>query len=117
MKTSRTLLRRVFPAVLLMAGFGYLVATAQTSKPSNAAPAQDQMQQPDQQKPAADAKTFTGKIVKNGNLLVLSDQAGKKTYQLDDQQKAQGFLNQDVKVTGVLDASTGMIRVTSIDPS
>jgi hypothetical protein len=64
-----------------------------------------------------ETKTFAGKIVKNGNLLVLSDQTGKKTYQLDDQQKAQGFLNQDVKVTGVLDASTGTIRVTSIDPS
>ena len=116
MKNFRTLLRSVFPAALLIAGFGYLVATAQTSKPSNVASAQDQMQQPDQQKPAPETKTFAGKIVKNGNLLVLSDQTGKKTYQLDDQQKAQGFLNQDVKVTGVLDASTGTIRVTSIDP-
>ncbi len=113
----KTLLRSVFPAVLLIAGFGYLVATAQTSKPSSTASAQDQMQQPDQQKPTADTKTFSGKIVKTGNLLVLSDQTGKKTYQLDDQQKAQGFVNQDVKVTGVLDAGTGMIRVTSIDPS
>jgi hypothetical protein len=113
----KTLLRRIFPAVLLIAGFGYLVATAQTSTPSSTASAQDQMQQPDQQKPVAETKTFTGKITKTGNLLVLSDQTGKKTYQLDDQQKAQGFVNQDVKVTGVLDAATGMIRVTSIDPS
>jgi hypothetical protein len=107
---------RLLPAVLLIAGLGYLVATAQTSKPSTA-PVQDQMQQPDQQKPVAETKSFSGKIVKMGNVLVLSDQTGKKTYQLDDQQKAQGFLNQDVKVTGVLDASTGIIRVTSIDPS
>jgi hypothetical protein len=111
-----TLIRRAFPAVLLIAGFGYLVATAQTSKPSNVAP-QDQMQQPDNQKPAPETKTFAGKIVKTGNVLVLSDQTGKKNYQLDDQQKAQGFVNQDVKVTGVLDPVTGMIRVTSIDPS
>ena len=112
-----TLIRRAFPEFLLIAGFGYLVATAQTSKPSNVAPAQDQMQQPDNQKPAPETKTFAGKIVKTGNVLVLSDQTGKKTYQLDDQQKAQGFVNQDVKVTGILDASTGTIRVTSIDPS
>jgi hypothetical protein len=116
MKKFGTLLRTVFPAVILIAGFGYLVATAQTTNPSSTASAQDQMQQPDQQKPAADAKTFSGKIVKTGNVLVLSDQTGKKTYQLDDQQKAQGFLNQDVKVTGVLDPATGTIRVTSIDP-
>ncbi len=117
MKKFGTLLRSVFPAVLLIAGLGYLAASAQTSKPSSTASAQDQMQQPDQQKPAVEAKTFSGKIMKTGNVLVLSDLASKKTYQLDDQQKAQGFVNQDVKVTGVLDASTGMIRVTSIDPA
>jgi len=36
--------------------------------------------------------------------------------ELDDQQKAQDFLNKSVKVTGVLDASTGTIRVTMIEP-
>ncbi len=116
MKKFGNLLRTVLPAVLLIAGLGYLAASAQDSKPNNAVSAQDQMQQPDNQKPAAETKTFAGKIVKNGNALVLSDQDGKTTYKLDDQQKAQEFVNKDVKVTGVFDASTGIIRVSAIDP-
>lgn len=117
MRKFRNLLRTVFPAVLLIAGLGYLAATAQNLKPYNVASAQDQMQQPDNQKPATETKTFAGKIVKNGNALVLSDLDGKTTYKLDDQQKAKEFVNQDVKVTGILDASTGMIRVSAIDPA
>ncbi|MGP0018332.1 MAG: DUF5818 domain-containing protein [Candidatus Sulfotelmatobacter sp.] len=117
MKKFRDLVRTVFPAVLLIAGLGYLAATAQNSRPNNVVSAQDPMQQPDNQKPATETKTFAGKIVKNGNALVLSDQDGKTTYKLDDQQKAKEFVNQDVKVTGVLDASTGMIRVSAVDPA
>ena len=60
-------------------------------------------------------KTFSGKIVKTGGKLVLTT-ADKTTYQIDDQQKAQDFLNKSVKVTGVLDAATGTIRVSAIDP-
>ena len=44
-----------------------------------------------------------------------SDAVNKTTYQLDDQQKAQDFRNNNVKVTGVLDA-TGTIRATAIEP-
>jgi len=115
MKKIVAAVRSVFPAVLLIAGFGYLFATAQTT--NNAVSALDQMQQPDNQKPAAEAKTFAGKIVKQGSALVLTDLDGKTTYKLDDQQKAHDFLNKDVKVTGVLDASTGVIRVTAIEPA
>jgi hypothetical protein len=64
---------------------------------------------------AAAEKTFSGKIVKSEGKLVLKT-ADKTTYQIDDQQKAQDFLNKTVKVTGVLDAETGTIRVTAIDP-
>jgi hypothetical protein len=53
--------------------------------------------------------------VKSAGKLVLTT-ADKTTYQIDDQQKAQDFLNKSVKVTGVLDAATGTIRVTAIDP-
>jgi len=42
---------------------------------------------------AAAVTTFSGKIVKSGDKLVLTDMNNKTTYQLDDQQKAQGFLN------------------------
>jgi hypothetical protein len=107
------LVRVALSAAILVAGFCCVgqTAIAQNSNPS----AQDQMQ-PDHQKPAAETKTFAGKIVKAGNTLVLSDPEGKTTYKLDDQQKAKEFVNKDVKVTGVLDASTGMIRVTAIEP-
>jgi len=119
MKKIGAVLRNSLPAAIVLAGFCYVgqMATAQNSKPYNVVSAQDQMQQPDNQKPAAETKTFTGKIVKSGNLLVLSDAEGKTTYKLDDQQKAKEFVNQDVKVTGVLDDSTGVIRVTAIEPA
>ncbi|HMB83457.1 MAG TPA: DUF5818 domain-containing protein [Terriglobales bacterium] len=80
---------------------------------------QQQPTQPDTQNPATTAseKTFSGKIVKSGNKLVLTAADSKTIYQLDDQQKAQAFLNKSVKVTGVLDASTGTIRVSAIDPA
>jgi hypothetical protein len=81
-------------------------------------PTTQQQQIPnDQNAPSAvSQKTFSGKIVKSGDKLVLTDADSKTTYQLDDQQKAHDFLNQTVKVTGVLDASTGTIRVTAIEP-
>ncbi|MFZ0760763.1 MAG: DUF5818 domain-containing protein [Candidatus Sulfotelmatobacter sp.] len=114
------LLRNVLPAALVIAGLCYVgqTVTAQNSKP-NAVSAQNQMQQPDNQnsQTAAATKTFAGKIVKDGDVLVLSDTEGKTTYKLDDQEKAKKFVNQDVKVTGVLDDSTGIIRVTSIEPA
>ena len=79
---------------------------------------QHQPMPPDDQNSAnaASEKTFSGKIVKSGGKLVLKGADGKTTYQIDDQQKAEDFLNKSVKVTGVLDADTGTIRVTAIDP-
>jgi hypothetical protein len=65
---------------------------------------------------SASVNTFSGKIVKSGDKFVLAASDNLTTYQLDDQQKAQDFLNKSVKVTGSLDASTGTIRVRAIDP-
>jgi hypothetical protein len=117
MKKTGILLCAALPAAIALGGFCYAgqAATAPNSTLTNAVAAQDQMQRPETQKPAAETKTFSGKIVKAGNMLVLSDAEGKTTYKLDDQQKAKAFVNKDVKVTGVLDDSTGMIRVTAID--
>lgn len=88
------------------------------SAAANKTAAQQQPMQPGDQNAAnaASEKTFNGTIVKSGDKLVLTA-ADKTTYQLDDQQKAQYFLNKSVKVKGVLDASTGTIRVTAIDPA
>jgi hypothetical protein len=69
-------------------------------------PGEDQM--------ASSVTTFSGRITKSGNRLVLADVDNKTTYQLDDQQKTHDFLNKSVKVTGVLDTTTGTIRITAI---
>jgi uncharacterized iron-regulated membrane protein len=94
---------------------------AQSASDSERNPtAQQQPMQPDNQTSAVNAaseKMFKGKIVQSGDKLVLTAADGTITYQLDDQQKAQVFLNKSVKVTGVLDASTGTIRVKAIDPA
>jgi hypothetical protein len=78
-------------------------------------PTTQEQQMPDDQNAASQA-TFIGKIVKSGDKLVLNDADNKTRYQLDDQHKAHDFLNQTVKVTGVLDASTGTIKITAIEP-
>jgi predicted membrane-bound mannosyltransferase len=66
---------------------------------------------------SASVNTFSGKIVKSGNKLVLAATDHLTTFQLDDQQRAHDFLNKRVRVTGSLDTSTGTIRVAAIDPS
>ncbi len=62
------------------------------------------------------SKTFTGKIIQSGDKLVLTDATGEAIYQLDDQEKARAFLNKNVKVTGILDATTKLIHVSDIEP-
>ncbi|MGA7079433.1 MAG: DUF5818 domain-containing protein [Terriglobales bacterium] len=98
-------------AVLLFASQPAFAQSA--ASPRN--PTTQEQQMPNEQN-AASQTTFSGKIVKSGNKLVLTDADNKTTYQLDDQQKAHDFLNQTVKVTGVLDASTGTIKITAIEP-
>jgi len=101
--------------VLTLAG---MPATAQSSTTHDSASAQQAPSQPSgDQSSASEQKTFTGKIVKTGDKLVLTDSENKTTYQLDDQQKAGEYVNKTVKVTGVLDATTGTIRVSAIDPA
>jgi hypothetical protein len=120
MKKLRAVLLNVLPMLAVMAGLCLVgqPVIAQNATPHNDAAAQQQpAQQPDDQSSAAETKTFTGKIVKTGDKLVLSDAEGKMTYLLDDQQKAKEFVNKSVKVTGVLDASTGTIRVSAIEPA
>ena len=121
MKSLRAALIHVLPAAIMIVGLSLVwqPAVAQNTTPYNdvAAAQQQPAQQPDSAGSASEAKTFTGKIVKDGDKLVLTDADGKTTYQIDDQQKAKAFLNKSVKVTGILDASTGIIRVSAIEPA
>ncbi len=66
---------------------------------------------------SADAQTqsFSGTIVKARNHYVLK--TDKMTYQLDDETKAKQFEGKQVNVSGTLDKSTSVIRVTDIQPA
>jgi Protein of unknown function (DUF5818) len=108
--------------VLAQSGSNSAPNTSTQSQPIQAQPTQLQPAMPPDQNaqatPAsADKPSFIGKIVKSGGKLVLADAASNTTYQLDDQKKAHEFLNQSVRVTGVLDAATGTIRVSTIGPA
>jgi hypothetical protein len=77
-------------------------------------PAAPTAQQQEGQLP--DTKTFSGKIMKSGDKLILQDSVGESTYQLDDQKKAKAFQGKNVKVTGTVDAVTNTIQIAKIEP-
>jgi hypothetical protein len=60
------------------------------------------------------AQTFSGTVVKQGDVYVLNDAADKTNYQLDDGKKADKFVGKAVKVTGTLDAQNLTIHVQTI---
>jgi Protein of unknown function (DUF5818) len=106
--------RHAFSVVALVSLFG-LAPTHSSLQAGVTSAAQSQRrsaQPPDQDRAT---KTFTGKIVKSGDKLVLRDDSISAPYQLDDQQKAAKFEGKKVKVTGTLDMANNMIRVQSIE--
>jgi uncharacterized protein YdeI (BOF family) len=62
-----------------------------------------------------EAKSFTGRIVKENGEMVLEDTVTKVTYRLDDATKAKQYAGKRVKVTGKLDMDSNTIRVQSIE--
>jgi Protein of unknown function (DUF5818) len=60
-------------------------------------------------------KSFSGTVVKMQKQYVLKTDSA--TYQLDDQVKAKHFSGKQVTVSGILDQSTSMIRVSDIQPA
>ena len=110
----------LLPLAALTAGFCLASqSTMAQGTDFKSSPIQQQSQQTTLQTDDQDAAavTFSGKIMKSGNKFVLAGSDNLTTYQLDDQQRAQDFLNKSVKVTGSLDASTGTIRIRAIDPA
>lgn len=59
-------------------------------------------------------KDCTLACLKAGSTLVLYDKHTKKTYNLDDQDKAKALAGENVRVKGTLDPSTETIHVESI---
>ncbi len=104
-------------ALLLAAAFCSLTPRLRAQSPSPNPNAQQppSQEQPEQQKNA----TFVGQIVKagNGQYALLTDKENGKGYYLDNQQKAEKFLGQNVKVTGTLDVANNTIHVTDIQPA
>jgi hypothetical protein len=73
-------------------------------------PTQDQPQQNQ-----AQSTTFTGTVVKDGELYVLKASTGD-IFKLDDSSKAQPFEGKSVKVTGKLvDTDAKLIHVENIE--
>jgi len=70
---------------------------------------------PDTSADAQAQKSFSGTVVKVQKQYVLKTDSG--TFQLDDQAKAKRFTGKQVVVSGVLDPSTSMIRVSDIQPA
>ena len=125
MKKTQFSFSIMLPAVALMVALCFLVAlsfaiqplfgqSVATEQPSTQSQSQFRAQNAGN---AVGVMTFSGRIVKSGNKLLLTDADNQVTYQLDDQRKAQDFLNQSVKVRGVLDAVTGTIRIAAIEPA
>lgn len=90
-------------------------SSVSTAQPQQQPDAMDQ-QQTSTMGQLPGTKTFSGKIMKSGDKLVLQDSVGDSTYQLDDQQKAKAFQGKNVKVTGTVDSVTDTIHIAEIQP-
>jgi Protein of unknown function (DUF5818) len=86
----------------------------QTTQPGSNEPQTQNTPAPDT---PADTQTqsFSGTIVKTKNHYVLK--TDRMTYQLDDETKAKQFEGKQVNVSGTVDKSTSVIRVTDIQPA
>lgn len=117
--TSVTLLAAVLAAPLhaQRAGQGSVSNT-----PAKTNPAVPQAQQNEAQMPASgeattrDAKTFTGRIMRENGQIVLKDPITKVSYKLDDVTKATQYMGKQVKATGKLDLNTNTIQLEHIEP-
>jgi hypothetical protein len=66
---------------------------------------------------SAEGKACALKCVEKGAKLVLVSRADKKTFSLDNQEKAKAHVGIEVKVTGSLDEASQTIKVESIEPA
>ena len=88
----------------------HLIAWTQDQK---AVPVQGTTAQQDETQKQPAAQAFTGMIVKSGGMYVLQT-AENVTYQLDDQERAKAYEGKQVQVTGSLDKSANMIKISDI---
>jgi hypothetical protein len=60
-------------------------------------------------------QVFRGTVYSKGGTFVLRDESRKTWYRLDDQRSAKPLEGKQVRVIGILDASTATIHVESIE--
>lgn len=102
-------------ATLALAAALSPAAFAQTAQPSPNEPQTQTTPAPDTSADTQAPKSFSGTVVKMQKQYVLKTDTA--TYQLDDQTKAKQFSGKQVTVSGTLDQSTSMIRVSDIQPA
>lgn len=112
-------------AVLLAMAIGTSAQAQQADQDlAPATPHQAGAQQPgnEAQMPASgetttrEAKTFSGRIVRENGDLVLKDPVTKVSYKLDDPSKAKQYMGKQVKVSGKLEMNSNTILVERIEP-
>ena len=84
----------------------------QQSEQQRGGAANESVQEPPQQQPAA--QTLTGTIVKDAGRYVLKA-AGSNTYELDDQDRVQRYEGKQVKIAGTLSANGSSFHVIRIE--
>ena len=90
-----------------------LIEWSQLQDPQPIQPASaDAQEQPSAQ--TQPAQTMTGTVVKEDGRYVLKT-LNRKTYQIDEQDKAKEYEGKQVKIVGSLDVSTSTIRIQSIE--
>src|SRR6266849_2722725 len=87
----------------------------QTAPPSQDQPQTQTAPAPDTSASTQAQTSFSGTVIKVAKHYALKTDS--MTYQLDDQVKAKQFVGKQVNVSGTLDKSTSMIRVTDIQPA
>jgi hypothetical protein len=111
---------RSFSLVMLAFAFlsGHTAAVAQQDWGANVLMAAQQQQSPAQASLVnhlPDVRTFSGKIIRSGDTLLLQDGVGESTLQIDDQSKAKAFEGEDVRVMGTVDVMTNTARIVKIE--
>ena len=103
----------VYMSVVAALAFAFALAWGRpfvsSSPDSGQVEAQQQQTGPGQ----ANAESFTGTVVRNGDTYALRDSSGA-VYGLDDAQRVGPFEGESVKVTGQLDGQAKVIHVRSI---
>jgi lipopolysaccharide export system protein LptA len=105
-------------ATLALAAALSPAAFAQQDQPAQPSSSDPQAQSTPARDTSADTQTqksFSGTVVKMQKQYVLKTDTA--IYQLDDQTKAKQFSGKQVTVSGTLDQSTSMIRVSDIQPA